>query len=85
MPCLQELVSMFDDEPLQVTKLVAAESAGRLQAYRLQPELGNGTGLLHVDVGRLRALIAVEEEPCKPTRRTVGTSVDLARQPGAHG
>ena len=56
MPCLQELVGMLGHEPFQATKFVSPEPTRRRQGYRLQPELGNGGGLLHVDVGWLGTL-----------------------------
>jgi hypothetical protein len=63
MPCLQELLTVFQHLLLEPAKLTPAETARCCQGYRIEPELGQGPSLLDVDVRRLGSLIAVEEEP----------------------
>lgn len=53
------MLSHLSLEPAQLTP---AEATRRRQTYRIQPELGDCTRLLDVNVRRLRSLVAVEEE-----------------------
>lgn len=62
MPCFQELSAMLGYVTLEPAEFVSTESYRGIQGYRIQPEFGDGTNLLHVDVRRLRPFVAVEEE-----------------------
>lgn len=62
-PCLQELLAMIQDLVLEPAEFTSAETTRCRQDYWIKPELGQGSGLLDVDVSRLGPLVAVEEEP----------------------
>jgi hypothetical protein len=51
------------DKPLNLAQLSPVESVFCCQPDRVEPELGLISARLHVDVGRLLAFIAIEEEP----------------------
>jgi len=54
---------MFGYVSLDPAEVLPPEPARGRQRYRFEPELGDYTSLLDVDVRRLRPLVALEEEP----------------------
>ena len=63
IPSLKELLAMLLDLSLKAPKVRRAEPSRGGQGYHSEPELGDGTAPLDVDVRRLRPLVGVEKDP----------------------
>jgi hypothetical protein len=61
-PGPEELVLVSPHELLRAPELMHLPPSWVGQGYRREPELGDLTGLLDVDMGWLAPLVAVEEE-----------------------
>jgi hypothetical protein len=56
------VLPLFDDQALYGPELGCGEPAGYGESHRMEPELRDPRFALHMHVGRLVALVAVEEE-----------------------
>jgi len=63
MPSPQEKTPILDHELPDLCKFVAAKTANISQPNGFKPELGISTCMSNMDMGRLAALQAKEEEP----------------------
>src|ERR1700687_2149796 len=61
IPCLQEVLPLFGHQALHGPQLGGRESAGGGESHRTEPELRDARFVLHMHMGRLVALVAVEE------------------------
>jgi len=62
MPSLLKCISVLSNNSLYLGKLSTAKATRAYQRYRIQPKLCIPLSLLHMDMRRLLALSAEEEE-----------------------
>jgi hypothetical protein len=78
MPSLQDNSTVGPNEPPEQVQLTGVEAVAARKAKRFQPELAGAAVTLHVNVRRLAAVEAREEEPVRPRNPSDSRHVSIS-------